>query len=582
MIAGLMLQSDIALSSVGNIHKEHCRHSTDTTMISEEKAHTAPRKPSHAYISSNQEPVPFSPERTSSINSQEANYGTSGFPQDDTETCQLEASRSNVERPKSIAIEALFIAIICSTQLLTQAGLALSIVPQHIIGRSFGIDNQPGKLSWFSAGYSLTVGTFILIAGRLGDVFGQKIFLIGGYVWYGVWSALAGIAVYSGPEFFIFCRAMQGIGPALLLPNALAIIGRCYDPGLRQGMIFSLFGATAPGGFLLGGVFSSLLSQMAWWPWSYWVLCFTCLLLAALGFAIIPETPPASDPESEGSSIWNRIDVLGSTTGVSALVLFNFAWNQGPVVGWQTPYTYPLMIVGILLFGVFVIVENRVPHPLIPFHALKIEAVFTLACISAGWSRFGIFVFYMMNFLEVLKGQTPLVTSAQFVPVAISGLTAAVTTGLVITRIRSSTVMLIAMTFFLVGGIIFATLPVHQTYWAQTFVGIVVLPWGMDMSFPAATITMSRAMPKQHQGLAASLVNTFVNYSISIGLGLAGTVESQLNDGGRDILRGYRGALYMGVGLAGLGVIVALVFCFVYPHKTALLEKRDEEEPVIE
>jgi MFS family permease len=194
------------------------------------------------------------------------------------------------------------------------------------------------------------------------------------------------------------------------------------------------------------------------------------------------------------------------------------------------------MIAGIVIFVVFVLVEKRVSHPLIPFGVLQIESLFTLACISAGWSSFGIFVFYIWNLLEVLRGQTPLLTSAEFIPVAISGLFAAVTTGLILSHFRASTVMLISMTFFLIGGIIFATVPVHQIYWAQTFVGIVVLPWGIDMSFPAATIILSRAMPRRHQGLAASLVNTFVNYSISIGLGFAGTVQGQVNDGGKDVL----------------------------------------------
>ena len=99
----------------------------------------------------------------------------------------------------------------------------------------------------------------------------------------------------------------------------------------------------------------------------------------------------------------------------------------------------------------------------------------------------------------------------------------------------------------------------------------------MDMSFPAATIILSRAMPREHQGLAASLVNTFVNYSISIGLGLAGTVSSQANHGGRDLLPGYRGAFYMGVGLSGLGVVLALAFSFVERHRSEASEKMARE-----
>ncbi|KAK4551519.1 hypothetical protein LTR86_011126 [Recurvomyces mirabilis] len=262
-----------------------------------------------------------------------------------------------LQLPDTFAKEVLFLSVICSSQLLTQAGLAMSIVPSHIIGASFDIQNQ-SELSWFSAAYSLTIGTFILVAGRLGDVLGQKPFIVSGYLWFGIWSALAGL-----------------------------------------------------------------------------------------------------------------------------------------------------------------------------------------------------------GFLEVLRGHSPLLTTAMFIPICVSGLCAAIATGLALTHLRASTVMLIAMAAFFVGGIIYATMPVEQTYWAQTFVGTVILPWGMDISFPSATIIMSRTMPQRHQGLAASLVNTFVNYSISIGLGFGGTVERQVNRAGSDILRDYRGAFYTGVGFPGLGVATALAFC---------------------
>lgn len=511
---------------------------------------------------------------------EDAHHGTSKIYDDNLQGDQLQLSQSRVERPGSFATEILFIAVICSSQLLTQCGLAQSVVLQHTMARSFGIENEPGVLSWFSAGYSLTVGTFILIAGRLGDVFGHKRFFVGGFAWFGLWSAIAGFAVYSGTIFFCFCRAMQGIGPAFLLPNAIAILGRCYEPGRRQNMIFALFGATAPGGFVVGAVFASLIAQMTWWPWAYWVMCFTCLLMACLSVVAIPATPPASNPEHEKSSIWQRVDIFGSVSGVAALVLFNFAWNQGPVVGWPTPYTWILMIVGMIIFIAFVFIEKRVRHPLIPPGILKTDAIFVLACISGGWSSFGIFAFYIWDLLELLRGLTPLLISAQYSPVAISGLCAAVTTGLILTHFRPPVVMLMSTTAFLVGGIIFATMPVHQSYWAQCFAGLIILPWGMDMSFPGATIVLSRAMPRRHQGIAGSLVNTFVNYSISIGLGLAGTVNSQVNDGGRDILAGYRGALYMGVGLAGLGVAVAVIFCIIDRPRSKDSEKMAQEEQV--
>ena len=80
-------------------------------------------------------------------------------------------------------------------------------------------------------------------------------------------------------------------------------------------------------------------------------------------------------------------------------------------------------------------------------------------------------------------------------------------------------------------------------------------------------------MPHHHQGLAASLVTTTVNYSISLGLGFAGTVESNVNDDGRNVLRGYRGALYLGIGFAGLGLVVSILFMFVSLRRSQASQK---------
>jgi MFS family permease len=91
------------------------------------------------------------------------------------------------------------------------------------------------------------------------------------------------------------------------------------------------------------------------------------------------------------------------------------------------------------------------------------------------------------------------------------------------------------------------------------------------MSFPAATIILSNAVSKRHQGIAASLVNTVVNYSISLALGFAGTAEVHVNNGGQtkgDVLRGYRGALYVAIGLAGLGWALSVIFVIHHHRKT--------------
>ncbi|PYH70526.1 MFS transporter [Aspergillus vadensis CBS 113365] len=452
---------------------------------------------------------------------------------------RLETAQSAVKPPSELWKEIIFIAVVCMAQFMTQAGLCMSIAPAHIIGASFGTTNA-GQLSWFAAAYSLTVGTFILVAGRLGDVYGHRLMFIIGFFWFGLWSLLAGFSVWSNKVFFDCCRALQGIGPAMLLPNAIAILGRAYPPGLRKEMIFSCFGATAPGGFIVGGVFSSLFAQLVWWPWAYWVMGMVCFVLAALGILVIPVThrPKFTD----NMTAWLRLDILGAITGISALVLINFAWNQAALVGWQTPYTYALLIVGFVFFGVFVFVERSAPCPLIPF---------------------GIIVYYFFQYMEVIKGDSPLLATAKWSAAAPSGAVAALVTGFLLGKLPPSVIMFFAMCFFTAGQAIFATVPVHQTYWAQAFVASLITSWGMDMSFPSGTLILSNSMHHHHQGLAASLVTTTVNYSISLGLGFAGTVESNVNDGGKNPLKGYRGALYLGIGLAGLGMVTSICFMSV-------------------
>jgi MFS family permease len=145
----------------------------------------------------------------------------------------------------------------------------------------------------------------------------------------------------------------------------------------------------------------------------------------------------------------------------------------------------------------------------------------------------------------------------------ISGAAAAMATGWLLGRFRPGVVMTIALTAFFTGSIIIMTCPVDQIYWGQLFVSVVIMPWGMDMSFPAATLILSNTVQKKHQGIAASLVNTVVNYSISLGLGFAGTVEVHVNNGGKtpeDLLLGFRGAFYVGAGLAGLGLLISITF----------------------
>lgn len=222
-------------------------------------------------------------------------------------------------------------------------------------------------------------------------------------------------------------------------------------------------------------------------------------------------------------------------------------------------------------------IETRVArNPLLPLDVFTSSNGFVLACVACGWGSFGIWVFYIWQILQELRGASPLLISAYLSPLALSGIVAAVSTGALLHKVRPATIMIIALCAFMTSSILTATLPPHQIYWAQIFVTTLIAPFGMDMSFPSATLVISDSVAKRHQGVAASLVNTVVNYSISMGLGFAGTVEVNVNRGGttpHDQLLGYRGALYMGIGLAGFGVCLAIIFL----AKSHLDDHRDQK-----
>lgn len=189
----------------------------------------------------------------------------------------------------------------------------------HVIGRDFGLSDA--ELPWLIAGYSLTVGTFILVFGRFGDVFGYKPLLLCGYAWMAVCSMVLGCSVYSNHVLFTFARVLQGLGPAIMLPNGLAILGATYAPGKRKAMVFALFGACAPTGSVLGSAGAALFA-LAWWPWAYWAFAMVLAVVTGLGAMLIPSPPKKS--EYEGISLREKIrdlDLAGAVTGVTALVL---------------------------------------------------------------------------------------------------------------------------------------------------------------------------------------------------------------------------------------------------------------------
>lgn len=469
------------------------------------------------------------------------------------------ASSPNFEEISTIR-ELLLIATFALAQIVTQGCLAQTIATSNLISEQFGVEGKAGEQSWFTASFSLTVGTFILISGRLGDLYGYKTMFVIGWGWTALFTFITGFTAFGTSTVALdVMRALQGIGPAILMPNAQAMIGLYYPPhSKKQSMTFSILGAVAASGFTIGSLVNSSLA-LVWWPWGFWVGAVCLALVGVMAYFVVPD--------KIGKKSNGKFDYLGAFVGVSGLVLINFAWNQGPNVGWNKPYVYVLLIVGIGLMVAFYFIEESVEDPLVPPSALKGDSGFILGCVAAGWSCFGIWLFYSIRWSLEVDHDSPVMASVYFIPACIAGCCAAMMASFMLLRFPLAFAMVVAMLAFFTGTVLMGTRPVGQTYWAQKFVSLLIQPIGMDLSFPAACILLSHTLPPHQQGIAGSLVSTFVNYSISIGLGFAGTVEyyttKNLAPGLETTVLGFRNAFHMGMGLAGLGVVLSLYFLFL-------------------
>lgn len=206
----------------------------------------------------------------------------------------------------------------------------------HVISDNGAVLTAQG--AWVAASYPLTNGTFILIAGRLGAVYGHKFMLTIGCTWWVIWTLACGFA----PNLVAICimRGLAGIGGAIMVPNAVALLGITFPPGRRRNLAMGLFGAMAPVGAAGGALIAALIVQLTEWRWIFFLMWVSLLQLelglqraeltrnyrAILGFVVysgaLLSVPSDIPVDPKGS-----IDWIGAYFGVAGLILFNFVWK---------------------------------------------------------------------------------------------------------------------------------------------------------------------------------------------------------------------------------------------------------------
>ncbi|KAF5526526.1 putative MFS-type transporter [Colletotrichum aenigma] len=204
----------------------------------------------------------------------------------------------------------------------------------------------PAFAIWIVASYPLTQGTFVLMGGRVGAIYGHKKTAAAGGVLWVIFHLISGFmrSIIS----LSIMRALSGIGAAFVFPNAVALLTITNPPGKARNISVGLFGAMVPIGAAGGSVFPALFGQLTQWWWLFFFLALLGSVIFGLFIMIVPGEPTLMDPVG-------KIDYIGAYLGVSGLILFNFVWTQSALVGWSVPYVYGLLIASILHVAGFII-----------------------------------------------------------------------------------------------------------------------------------------------------------------------------------------------------------------------------------
>ncbi|KAH8812257.1 major facilitator superfamily domain-containing protein [Xylogone sp. PMI_703] len=449
---------------------------------------------------------------------------------------------------RKITILVLIVAANFVQMISNMVGLAAGLEISKLLGAETG----PGKANWIAASYPLTQGTFVLMSGRLGAVYGHKTILFIGGAWLVVWSMINGFVNSLIP--FIIARAMSGIGGALLMPNVVAMIGITCPPGRLRNVSLGFFSASAPTGGYIGSIISGAFIAAGRWDLFFITLAILAtLILAALWVLLPPERPVDRN---------GKIDWVGAILGTGGLIVFNVAWNQAPAVGWNEPYEIVLVCMSILILAIFTLWEWKFAHtPILPLDIWRAPSFLPLVlCALFCFMSNGTFLWYLVAWLEIVRDYTVLEFAISWTPFGIMGVVGALLAAWLIPRLAAQWILAIGAIAILISNLLLATMPEQQSYWVQVFPANLFMAFCPDFVYTAAQIIASNSVRRSQQGVAASLIGMLNLYGTSLGLGFSGTVESEINKGKQNPVVGYRAALYFGAALAVAALVIDVLF----------------------
>jgi EmrB/QacA subfamily drug resistance transporter len=404
------------------------------------------------------------------------------------------------------------LALICMAQLMVVLdGTIVNIALPHI-KNDLGFSNA--SLPWVVNAYALAFGGLLLLGGRIGDIVGRRKVFIFGVVLFGVASFIGGIAQSEG--VLLASRILQGVAAAAASPNALALITTTFPAGKERNRAMAVYAAMSGAGAAIGLILGGALTEASW-RWTFFINTPIGLIVAVLAFRFLGESARQT----------GKFDLPGAITGTAGLTGLVYGLTHAAQKGWGDPVTLAFIIGGLALIAIFLGIEARSRHALLPFRILanRTRGVSFFVMLVVGAAMFSMF-YFLGIFVQSIMGYSALKTGFSFLPFSFGIVVAAQVASTLIARMDPRWISGAGGVLVAGGMFGFSRLAVDSTYVTDLLPYILLLSFGMGLIFVPLTLTAVSGVAAEDSGVGSAVLNTVQQIGGAIGLALLGTIST--------------------------------------------------------